>query len=177
MDMRELLKNAQTKVHESHLQRINWELLDRDYKETVSKLESMEPTIIWDNAMEKRLTSMEESVGKRSTSSSKSSYAKCKTCGKMHQGEYRMNSSSKGKDGKQSYKECKHCGKTHPGKCWSKGGKPDGNKHNSNKRKWANKELVAMMMKALQKCSDSETDESSEEESWRKAKARHRLHL
>ena len=82
-----------------------------------------------------------------------------------------MNSSSKGKDSKQSYKECKHCGKTHPGECWSKVGKPDGNKHNSNKEKWANKELVAMM-KALQKCPDSETDESSEKQNWKKGKSK-----
>ena len=170
MDMREILENALTKVHELHLQRIDWEILDRDYKETVTKLESMEPTIIRDNAMEKRLSSMEESVGKKSNSNSKG-YTKCKTCGKTHPGECRMNSSSRGKDGKQAYKECKYCGKMHPGECWNKVGNPDGNKHNSNKRKWANKELVAMV-KALQKDSDSETDESSEEDSWKKGKSK-----
>ena len=163
MDMREILENALTKVHEAHLQRIDWECLDEEYSETVSKLESMEQMIIRDNAMEKRLSSMEETVGKRSTTTSKSSYSKCKTCGKMHPGECRM----KGKEGKQTYEKCKHCGKKHPGECWSKGGKPDG-KSNS-KRKWGNKELVAMMKAFQQKNSDSDS-ESSEEESWQKGK-------
>ena len=108
MDMRELLENALTKVHESRLQRIDWEILDKDYKETVSKLKSMEPTIIQDNAMEKRLSSIEDTVGKRGNSNSSGNsngYTKCKTCGKTHPGECRMKSSSKRKDGKQSYKE------------------------------------------------------------------------
>ena len=87
----------------------------------------------------------------------------------MHPGECQMNS-SKGKDGKQSYKACKHCGKMHPGEYWNKVGKPDGKTSNS-KRKWANKELVAMV-KALQQSSDSDTDESSEEESWKKGKSK-----
>ena len=88
----------------------------------------------------------------------------------MHPGECRFNSySSKGKEGKQAYEKCKHCGKKHPGECWIKGGKPEG-KSNS-KRKWANKELLAMV-KALQQSSDSDTDESSEEESWKKGKSK-----
>ena len=31
MDTRELLEGALTKVHESHLQRLDWEILERDY--------------------------------------------------------------------------------------------------------------------------------------------------
>ena len=65
MDMRELLEGALTKVNESHLQRIDWEILDRDYNETVDKLERIEPQILWDNAVEKPLSSMEDSVGRK----------------------------------------------------------------------------------------------------------------
>ena len=39
MEMRELLEGALTKVHEAHLQRIDWEILDRNYDEIVDKLE------------------------------------------------------------------------------------------------------------------------------------------
>ena len=46
MEMQELLEGALTKVHEAHLQRIDWEILDRNYDETVDKIESIEPQII-----------------------------------------------------------------------------------------------------------------------------------
>ena len=68
MEMGELLEGALAKVHEAHLQRIDWEILDRSYEETVDKLESIEPQIICNNAMEKHMASMEDTVGKKSNS-------------------------------------------------------------------------------------------------------------
>ena len=112
MDMRELLESALSKVHEAHLQRIDWEILEKPYDETIDKLESIEPQIVKDNAIEKRLASMEETVWKKTGGKKKDSKAK------------------EGKDGKPARVPCKICGKMHKGECWEKVGKPD-NKNNS----------------------------------------------
>ena len=78
-----------------------------------------------------------------------------------------------GKEGTfNSSNKCKTCGEMHKGECWEKVGKLDSmkSKHNSNpnKRKWMNKEIVAMMKTALQQQDDTKSDASGKEESWKK---------
>ena len=134
--MRELLEGALTKVHEAHLQRIDWEILNRDYIETVDNLESIKPQILWDNAVEKQLSSMEDTVGRKNINSNGN--------GNIRDKKGKEKLYTKGKD-RKPFPECKHCGKMHKGECWNKNGKPDSSKskHNSNpnKRKWMNKKF------------------------------------
>jgi hypothetical protein len=99
------------------LYNMDWSIQDQPYKETITKLEGLEASIIEEKQMQKRIAALEGNNGGGNSSKKRKAY----------------NGGSSGdketKTGKNSNScHCPHCGKRHRGECRFK---PSGTKDTS----------------------------------------------
>ena len=106
-EMRELLDGCLHKLHQSKLTQLDWDISAQTYRESISKLESVEQDIIQARDQEDRLSKLENgrSPNKRKHSNddparaNKKQKRKCDICGKFHAGECQF----KNKEGKKPF--------------------------------------------------------------------------
>jgi hypothetical protein len=142
------------------LYNMDWSIQDQPYKETITKLEGLEASIIKEKQMQKRMAALEANEGGNSFKKRK-----------VHNG-----GSSGDKDGTKGKNSnsghCPHCGKRHRGECRFK---PSGTnektstnnqfKFNKPQRQYINQLVEAAVKKTR---SDSHVVESDEEQDWSK---------
>jgi hypothetical protein len=146
------------------LYNMDWSIQDQPYKETITKLEGLEASIIREKNMQKRTAILEGNDGGGNSSKKRKAY----------------NGGSSGdketKAGKNSNScHCPHCGKRHRGECRFKpsGTKDTSSSTNNNNQYKFNKpqrqyinQLVEVAVKKTKH--DSNVVESDEDEDWSK---------
>ncbi len=154
MELRELLDGCLHNVHHQHLINIDWDVTERNYMETITKLETLESQINAAVAIEQRLKSIEDGGSRK---------------------RQRGSSTAKGGDekpNKNAKTKCTTCSKYHKGKCWhdkenSSDSKPNANKEWYKKEnKKFRKETLNMIKHALQGRNDPpemDTDSDSDD--------------
>jgi hypothetical protein len=143
------------------LYNFDWSIQDQPYKETITKLEGLEASIIKEKQLQKRMAALEANEGggnsskKRKISNGSSSGDKDVT-----------------KEKNSCSGQCPHCDKRHRGECWFKpsgaGGSSSANnqvKFNRPQRQYIN-QLVETAVKKMK--GESHVVESDEDENWSK---------
>jgi len=145
--LRDILNEALQPAHRQKLIQIDWNIHEETYKESLTKLDSVEAEIIQASKLQKQMESIQMSVEKLGTSK--------KTT--------RQGGGSTKKSGGGDRVLCKTCKKTHAGVC--RFAKKDGDYTSSNKRSWSSskprKEQIKMMKSLIAQETDSEEEETA----------------
>jgi hypothetical protein len=153
-DKRELVESALTPIYLTKLTEIGWDIQEKPYDMTISKIESLEPAIRKELDNQKKI----DAVTKQNTIKNDSS---------------NNGGGNKKKNGKQqsSFPKCSICNKYHKGKCWYDGGEK-GNSNNKYKHNnfVTNKDAKQMMktMIAESKNNDDSDSDDDDNKGWRK---------
>jgi hypothetical protein len=147
-DKRELIESALLPAYLTKLGEIGWDLQEKSYAESISKLESLEPGIKRDIENQKKI----DAATKSNTTNN----------GGSDEGSDKNNPKSK----QSLFQKCAICKKTHKGKCWyGPGAERNGSsnkKSNNNKSFLTNKDakhmMKTMIAKSISKDADSESD-------------------
>jgi hypothetical protein len=140
---------------------MDWSIQDQPYKETITKLEGLEASIIKEKQMQKRMAALEANEGGGNSSKKRKSYNGASSGDK---------DVTKGKNSNSG--QYPHCSKRHRGKCRFKpsgaGGASSTNnqvKFNKPQRQYINQLVEAAVKKT--KC-ESHVEKSYEDENWSK---------
>ena len=141
-ELREILEGNLTQAQQLKLYDVNWDIHEKNYGETISKLEGLEASILGEAEVNKRLVMLENNKTNKHSGSNN---------GNGKRGRSPATSGSNTPKGKRV--ACKTCGKMHQGKCWSLTGGPP-------KRPRFDKETINMLREAIRAGSDDESEDS-----------------
>lgn len=149
-DKRELIESALLPAYLTKLEEIGWDLQEKSYNESISKLESLEPGIKKDIENQKKI----DAATKTNTSTNNKS-------------------NGNGSSDKSSFQKCPICKKTHKGKCWfgpggekNGNGNSNGNSYKHNKNFLTSKNAKQMMKTMIAKSKENDSDSDSGD-TWR----------
>jgi hypothetical protein len=161
-DKRELIESALPPAYLTKLAEIGWDLQEKDYDESISKLESLEPGIKREYENQKKIDAATKS--NTITNGNKRSGGGDKNKQFNHNGNKNGNQSS----------NCPICKKHHKGKCWfGPGGEKNNNNNGYNKNKNKNKNFLTskdakqMMKTMIASSKNNDSDSDSGDASWR----------
>jgi hypothetical protein len=162
-EMREILEHNLLFEQLMELYNMDWSIQDQPYKETITKLEGLEASIIKEKQMQKRISALEGNGGGINTSSKKRKVYNASTDGDKDTTKKNSNSG-----------QCPHCGKRHRGECRFK---PTGSKETSSANNYRDvkfnkpqRQYINQLVQAAVKKTKSESNivESDEDEEWSK---------
>jgi hypothetical protein len=159
-EMREILEHNLLFEQLMELYNMDWSIQDQPYKETITKLEGLEASIIKEKQMQKRMAALEANDGGNSFKKRK-----------MHNGGASGDKDvTKGKNSNSGH--CPHCGKRHRGECRFKPSGASGSSSTNNQVKFSKpqRQYINQMVEAAVKKTKSESHvvESDEEQNWSK---------
>ena len=153
-DKRELIESALPPIYLTKLTEIGWDLQEKPYDESISKIESLESTIKKEIENQKKI----DAITKSNTTTNGG-------------GNNNGNNGNKKKNNKTPYPVCPTCGKMHKGKCWNNGGEqPSNNNNNRNNRNndyLTNKNAKQMMKTMIANSKNNDESDSDEDDGWR----------
>ena len=162
-DKRELIESALPPSYLTKLAEIGWDLQEKSYDESISKLESLEPGIKREHENQKKIDAATTNSGNKKQRSSSSGGDKSK--------QFNHNSNKNNQNGNQ---KCPICKKPHKGKCWfAPGGEKSNNnngynkKNNNNKNFITSKDTKQMIKSMIADSKDNDSDSDSGDSSWR----------
>ena len=160
-EMREILEHNLLFEQLMELYNMDWSIQDQPYKETITKLEGLEASIIKEKNMQKRIAALEGNDGNNSSTKKRKAYNNASGGGESNDNKKKNSNSG----------QCPHCKKRHRGECHFK---PKGNndntstsgnvKFNKPQRQYINQLVEA----AVKKTKGDSMDESDSDEEWSK---------
>jgi len=158
-----LIESALPPSYLTKLAEIGWDLQEKSYDESISKLESLEPGIKREHENQKKIDAATTNSGNKKQRSSSSGGDKSK--------QFNHNSNKNNQNGNQ---KCPICKKPHKGKCWfAPGGEKSNNnngynkKNNNNKNFITSKDTKQMIKSMIADSKDNDSDSDSGDSSWR----------
>jgi hypothetical protein len=153
-DKRELIESALTPIYLIKLSEIGWDIQEKPYDETISKIESLEPAIKKELENQKKIDAVtKQNTTKNGTISNSG-----------------VNKKKNGKQSQSSIPKCPICSKYHKGKCWFDGGEKgsSNNKYKHNNNFVTNKDAKQMMKTMIAESKDDgDSDSDDGDTGWR----------